>query len=200
VNRLLVCSFLPVGLLYVFVTWRCDQPQLNGDVNRRVLSPCCWRHGGERVEGLPITNECVRFDAKFKSSTDCSSLNATLSLPLLHSGASAGGPGAGWGCARGTDRSSHNRGRRLCEIIAKLGSPAQAKRGEIFVSPLVPYPPPSAPNSSLSPIIGQSQSELQPQSPTRQIRLRFHRVVSIEIVPFHFLLIAYHAQRRALPP
>ena len=152
--------------------WRCDQPQLNGNVNRRVFPPCCWRHSGERVEGLPITNECVHFDAKFKSSTDCSSLSAILSAPLVHFRESAGGPEAGWGCARGTDWSSHKRARRLCEIIAKLGSPAQAKRDEIFVSPLVPHPPPSATNSSLSPIIGQSQSELKPQSHTRQIRLR----------------------------
>lgn len=34
----------------------------------------------------------------------------------------------------------------LCEIITKLGSPAQAKADEIFVSPLLPHPPSSALN------------------------------------------------------
>jgi len=65
--------------------------------------------------------------------------------------------------------------------------------------------PPSSPStifcsqlSPLSPIIGQSQSELTRQSSTSPIDLPFCCAVSIAIEQFHFLLIAYHAQRRVL--
>ena len=153
-----------------------------------------------RVEGQPITNERVPVCAKFKSSTTCSRSPSTPServcCPSDHL---RDAPGRGRGCARTRAWSSHTKVRRLCEIITKFGSPAQAKRGENF------HFPPSSPStifrsqlSSLSPIIGQSQSELTGQSSTGQIDLPFCCAVSIAFEPFRFPLTAYHVQRRAL--
>jgi hypothetical protein len=104
---------------------------------------------------------------------------------LVGFGSSAGVPGRDRGCARESGWSSHNWGRRLCEIISKFGSPDWAKRREIFVSPLLPHPPSSAlssPPSRLSSVrVKVSYLDNHPQVKSIFLLRGFHRAISFSV-------------------
>jgi hypothetical protein len=96
-------------------------------------------------------------------------------------------------------QSSHNSRASAVRDHFQIWKSRLSKKRRNFLLP--PCSPPTifcSQLSSLLPIIGQSQSELPGQSSTRQIDLPFYCAVSIAIEEFHFLLIAYHAQRRVL--
>lgn len=174
-------------------------------ISCRVSSSCCLQRGVDSMQGQPIINERVPIYAKFKSSTLSTPCTCSLSVPLptrlIYFGMSTDGSGPAWGYARASGWSSHTGRRRAVREYCQIRKSRPTKSRRNF---LLPSSSSStifcSQRSSLLPIVGQSQSELQGQSSTGQIDLPFCCAVSIAIEPFHFLLIAYHAQRRALSP
>ena len=158
----------------------------------------------DSMQDSPIINERVLIDAKLKSSTVSTSRSSSLTAPfpdvsgLLRS-IRGEFRGRGRGCVYERGQSSHNGGRRAVRDHYQIRKSRPSKKRRNFPFPSSPQPTIFLSQlSSLSLVVGRSQSEFQGQSSTGRIDLPFCRAVSIGIVPFHFLLIGYHAQRRAL--
>jgi len=131
------------------------------------------------MSGLPWTRS-----SKFN---DPSLQQARALWPCLRLlGTSAEGPGARLGCVRVSGWSSHNWGGGCARSFPYLEVPTKQKEEKFSVSLFFPTHHLLLSTLLLSPINGQSQSELPGQSSTRRIGLPFCCAVSFAIEPFHF--------------